>query len=488
MKSDTTSTPEQPPAPREKRSINPWLLIFGTAIGVVMLIAAVLFVVARLTPEQPLDDNERLMPDGSVLKIEAVQWGGFDSLAFSYSPSSRISWVTSDPIAVALNGGSGGDVLRIWMSRRDLRSGRSLDFDWWATSLAVNSLGQETADYQPRLFQINREQRDSRLGNRPFHADRLHFDTWVVSSSFPVFRTDEGRFQLKVKNTVGEVVATFDLTHPSPPQLQDWQAEELPATKTDRELSITLQQLRPVPPPHARNELGVKRWYFEPEYTLTENGQPTAAWNVEYGIADSFGELIPYAGLFDWTHHPTWRVSLVAYRKENSDFPASDTWSVGDVTLPSADTVVPLKDERTIDGATVRLVAIAGPGKTSYPVASSTFPFPDHQNPPNSAKVFDTQAEVRSEVSGSTEINHVEARWPHIAYRMSHQGNSVNVVLLKARDDQDREVPTQQFASCFFFKTEPDAKSLKLTVIVHRWRTVQFFIKPPDLPEDKPRP
>lgn len=40
----------------------------------------------------------------------------------------------------------------------------------------------------------------------------------------------------------------------------------------------------------------------------------------------------------------------------------------------------------------------------------------------------------------------------------------------------------------YFFKTEPDAKSLTLSVIVHKGDEFEFFIKPPELPEDKPMP
>lgn len=40
----------------------------------------------------------------------------------------------------------------------------------------------------------------------------------------------------------------------------------------------------------------------------------------------------------------------------------------------------------------------------------------------------------------------------------------------------------------FFFKTEPDAKFLTLSIIVHKGHEFEFFIKPPELPEDKPMP
>jgi hypothetical protein len=85
-----------------------------------------------------------------------------------------------------------------------------------------------------------------------------------------------------VKNTLNKIVATFELIHPAPRQLQDWKAEELPATKTDRELSLTLQRLQPVAPRFGFNESKLERRYFAPEYALTENGQPSSVWEVQY--------------------------------------------------------------------------------------------------------------------------------------------------------------------------------------------------------------
>ncbi len=75
MKSDATSVLEQPPAPREKRPLNPWLLVFITIGMFLTLVIIGLPLLALLAPKQSLRDNEFLMPDGKVLRIEAVTWG-----------------------------------------------------------------------------------------------------------------------------------------------------------------------------------------------------------------------------------------------------------------------------------------------------------------------------------------------------------------------------------------------------------------------------
>jgi hypothetical protein len=136
MKSDTQPVLDQATAPHKWRAINPWLLVFGLVFSIVIVIAAMCFVLAWMPPEQTLGDNERLLPDGSILKIEAVQVGSNQQIVVPYWP--RNGWPTFEPAPVELNAGN-NEGLSIWMSRRDRRSGRSLDFDWWASSLAVNS-------------------------------------------------------------------------------------------------------------------------------------------------------------------------------------------------------------------------------------------------------------------------------------------------------------------------------------------------------------
>ena len=157
------------------------------------------------------------------------------------------------------------------------------------------------------------------------------------------------------------------------------------------------------------------------------------------------------------------------------------------LALPTSDAVVPLTEERMIDGKTVKLIALCGSGKTSYSLPTARKP--KFQGPPDSIKVFDTPVTVYSEVSGSTETVEIESEWPYLVLDLSSEQHVLTDVWWNVRDDQNREIPTQpQGYGCCFFKTEPDAKSLRLTIIIHRWRAFEFFIKPPELSEGKPTP
>ena len=236
MKSDTDSVLEQPSAPREKRAINPWLLVVGAVVGGAVLIVVVLVAVAWLSPRRPLSENERRMPDGTVLKIEAVTSGNTHWCEFEGSSSEpwafwdRRTETVRDSATEPVAFGNSLE-LKIWMARRAERSSQLLPFDWWGSSSVVNSLGVEVADFNPRHLHIEPTRVFMVDDKRPFPATRREGEQWLVNSSFPAFRTDSGKFRLRVKNASGVVVAEFDLNHPSPPPFKDWHADVLPVTK-----------------------------------------------------------------------------------------------------------------------------------------------------------------------------------------------------------------------------------------------------------------
>ena len=94
--------------------------------------------------------------------------------------------------------------------------------------------------------------------------------------------------------------------------------------------------------------------------------------------------------------------------------------------------------------------------------------------------------------NGSSATNSVEADWPHLTLETTTM-TPLHRLYVLAKDDQGRSVETQQSylygtLQWIFFKTEPDAKSLRLSIIVHKGHEFEFFVKPPELPEDKPMP
>lgn len=490
MKSDAIPVPERPPLPREKPPLNPWLLVFITVGLFLTLVIVGLPLLALLAPQTSLRTNEFALPDGKVLRIEAVTWGRNHRLDYEYTPPG--SWAFWDRRRTPITHGAGVDQLMVWMTCHDGRTGRALDFDWWSGSSAVDANGDELPDRVPFLQQFGARGSSSGGGSRPFRADRSSYDTWIVSSSFPAFRTNGGRFELRVKNLAGEVVATVPLTHPSPPAIQTWTPEELPATKSSGDVSVTLQRLNAHSSKSITNGVETTWWYYSPQGTVSVNSQPAPDWHVNLlEIFDPLGNQQNYGHALS-RREPVWKVRVGAFRGQSSKFPASETWCLTNLEVPQKNAAVPRSEAQTIDGVTVTLVALAGSGKTSYSIATPSLPRSGNFSSRSGGSAFGSSTKIESNRIGSTATSIVEANWPHLTLELA--GNSpLHRVYLLAKDDQSRDVPTQ-FSNnygalhSYFFKTEPDAKSLTLSIIVHKGREFEFFIKPPEHPEDKPMP
>lgn len=490
MKSDAMSVPEQPSVSREKRPLNPWLLVCGTGCGFMVLVVVGLSALAMLAPKQSLRANEFPMADGKVLRIEAVTWGRNHRLDFEYSSSGP--WAFWDRRRMPITHGTGYDQLIVWMSCHDGRSGRALDFDWWGSSVAVDANGEEIGDRDPHHRQMGLRGSSFSGGARPFRADRGAYDTWLVSSAFPAFRTNTGRFELRVKNLAGEVVATVPLTHPSPPVIQSWTAEELPATKSNGDVAVTLQRLNAHLSMLINNGVEMMWWYYSPQGTVSVNGQPAPDWFVNLlDVTDPLGNQQNYGHALS-RREAAWKVRVGAFRGQSSKFPAAETWLFPDLPLPEKETASPRTETQTIDGVTVTLVALAGPGKTSYALSTPSLARYGNHSSNSGGSAFGSSTKIESKLAGSTATSTVEANWPHLTLE-SNGLTQLHRLYLLAKDDQGRDVPTQlshNYAELqtFFFKTEPDAKSLTLSIIVHKGHEFEFFVKPPEHPEDKPMP
>lgn len=485
------SVAEQLPQPCEKASRNPWLLVCGTSFGLIVLVAMCMLLLAFFAPPRKLRDNERQLPDGSVLRIEGVTFGTTHRLKFE--PESSAPWAFWKQRPTPIQYGTGKTELIVWMTRRDARTGRSLDFDWWAHSTAVDVLGADVLDYDAVLWEMRQGNRRANGHERPFRTDQGSFDTWLAQSSFPAFRTEQNRFKLQVFNTAGKIVATFDLTHPSPLSAGYWNAEELPATKSNGELAMTLHRLHPRLHKQTINGVERKSWYYWPETTLTENGMPTNQWNAEpFELTDPVGNpwYTPYHNRHFSTREPAWMLRMRAFRPANANFSTAEIWKFVDQPLPAQDKVELRNDEISIADVDLILIALAGAGNTTYALARS----PGQGVYSFNSRTWDcdtnTSIEI-DEVSSAATVK-VESHWPHLVMGTSGE-TPLHRLYVLAKDDQGRNVPTQvanshNMLTYYFFKTEPDAKSLTFSIIVHRGHEFEFFVKPPDLVEDKPMP
>jgi hypothetical protein len=94
---------------------------------------------------RPLSEYECRMPDGSILRIEALTTG---ATGFTYTPPAdglRARLFGASPQVIRGSPSNPDDIV-VWMSRRDARTGEPLDFDWWAENVVVDAAGSEVSD------------------------------------------------------------------------------------------------------------------------------------------------------------------------------------------------------------------------------------------------------------------------------------------------------------------------------------------------------
>ena len=475
-----------PQSVRANRSVNPWVLICGIGAAGIVLVVLVLAVLGWITPELPIGENERRMPDGSILRIEGLTWGTKHSQNYEYSP--RSFWPKKTHEKVSVWHESTRPELRVWMSRHNAKTGEALDFGWWLKTDAFDQYGNEISDREPLLNEFGKRGRLLKISERPIVTDpAFSIDGWLASSSFPGFRLQGDRFRLRVKDVAGREVATFELTHPSPPPEERWEPEDFPITKTEGNLTAYFRGMNVQLSTESRGGVTQEKWIFYPSVRISEDPRTGGNWAFSMlDMRDSLGNAMGYGRQLS-QQATAWKVEGVAFNNSNGIFLPEETWTLAEMATPERHSAKLLTDVKTIDGVEVSLIALAGEGQTNYAINSpnvSAYLKDRSLNAPDWA--FGAPPILQLSPTGSSATRSVNSPWTHLTLEATKLTN-LHRVYVKAKDDQGRDVPTQQVLQSklplkqFFFKTEPNAKSLTLSIIVHHGRAFEFCIKPPKL-------
>lgn len=469
----------------EKQPLNPWLLVLAaTGVGLVLIavvISAALIIGAR---HDEVSGLESRMPDGSVLRVEKLSWGRTHT--FEYKPPNGM-WEF-------FGGGTGlhssrhtsdRDQLVIWMTRRSA-GGQPVDFDWWQSSVVVDAHGHEVTDFSPMLLELGNGS-SQHGGDRPLKANRTQYRNWVASSSFPAFPVKGGRFELRVKNLSGDVVATFELTHPSPPKAPEWSPEPFPVSRVNGDFGVTLNSVKTHQSQWTRNGLPQISWHLDPVMSFQWQGQPTAEWSVQ-GVewSDPFGNI--------WDGHerllspkaPAWKLKVGVFKHSNAQFDQAETAALKNIALPASGTATARSEIATIGSVSVRPLMVGGDGATSYGIAANSVRHRGHFSSSTSGQALGANYRIVLRGDNREVRCSVDCSCPHLLWDVSGL-TSRHRLYVQAKDDQSRSVATQMVYTgdanlqLQLLKPEPDATSLDLTVIVHQGNEFEFLVKPPDL-------
>ncbi|GEM_PF-1638370 len=437
---------------------------------------------------------EATMPDGTVLRLEQVTFG--TNHRFQVTLPVQGFALFQGPNARTCSTYTGTDAIVFWMTRRHAAAGRSIDFDWWSHSLAVDDHGCEFEDDNPGRNQVGRYSSGSMSGSRPFGpvSGSRGDDLIVAHSSVKPFRHAGKSFKLRVFNTEGTKVAELDVPDPAPNvgRAASWTGETLPITKSDGVLTATLKSLSTTRRKDAHSDRKTSRVELHSMFDVTQDGKAATESSVRQ--VQVFDELGNSAGPWDCRlcpREPAWKFQLRLFRADTAQFAESEMIKVGPVKLPQPGTVEEVAASNTLQGVAIDLVASGGAGRVTHHNLSQQRYNGSHSSGGTvyvNEKPIACQVETRGDgrYSGTT----VTCEAPHIATRVTGTTPEHTTPILRATDDQGRTVrvsgPVQNTddLNLWFFDIAADAKSLDLTFIVQKARTFEFLVKPPEVKPD----
>jgi hypothetical protein len=398
------------------------------------------------------------LPDGSILKLEAVSYGRqhhFVSgpwwrrlLVRLLPPSLRGLVSQATPVDRAID----SNTLIFWISR-DGPTRAPVSF---SRAVVFDERGREL---------------DVSVPTDP-HWESGEVRDWLI----PVFPRRAHRIGLRIFQRVGPgpsaPVAEFVVANPAPGRYPTWRPEPVPITRRDGDLAVTLTQIitglkenGPVRPPWSRGE-GI--WTCATA-CLSQNDRPTGEWQVIWmSLSDATGNVNEPIG-FDrspvvgerhgiflgslWPDESAWKVRVECTR--TARFAPSDLWTVRGLAVARNGAMTESNATAARHGVTLRLVGMFG-GRT-HPKGDQFFQ--------------------------QTDLTHVEveAVSPPDALRI---GKGFQLSLPRATDDRGRPVLRSQVwitsSGQYNFELEPaaGAKTVNLTFAVAKSRFIQFIARP----------
>jgi WD40 repeat protein len=489
------AAPPEPPAP--ERRFSPWVIILiGTSVA--MLAFAVFAAMMIGTEEPPAQAGLGLasvtMPDGTLLVLEDVTFGQRHQFQIDLPPPPGFS-LFPRPTVRQIDEYSNGERTMVWFSRRDLATGRFLDFDWWSHSIALDDHGCEVRDDDAGLRSLSHSGGGSTAGTRPLSVRTFGSSpepqAIIVHSAIRPFRHDGETFTLRLYNFAGDMVGEFDVPDKNPARgtWPVWTPEPLPAEKSAGDVSVRLSAVTAGIHVWNRGD-GTEEEHVNIQYPtqVLLNGQPTEDWYVQTSqLYDALGNA---ASNWDCTLCPeesAWRLWMRLLRKETAEFAAHESWTATPIDLPERDTGAFLQETQQVNGVDVAIIAVGGPGSVTYENIAKRGHSSSSGGSTSGGKTFSIRADSGSvgaaDSGAGGNSTRVDCEAPHVALRISGQRPDHDLRLI-ARDEQGREVkvsgPYNNAEVNFWFLESPaDAKQVSLTLIVQEAREVEFFIAPP---------
>lgn len=198
------------------------------------------------------------------------------------------------------------------------------------------------------------------------HGCRFYVGSWgtdrfggteIVSLQAEAFPRRTETFHLEIHQSGGNPPVSFVVPYPGPKvHPAKWKAQPLPATRTNGAYALTLAGLAV-----HRDRKG--DFYPAPAFEVLRNGLPDPEWGSRQVVySDETGNqshaLCPF--------EPVWKMDVKFFRTVEARFDEGEIWRVRGIPVPGAGQARVVNQERTLNGVSVRLLALAGPGSHSF--------------------------------------------------------------------------------------------------------------------------
>jgi hypothetical protein len=355
--------------------------------------------------------------------------------------------------------------------------------------VAIDEHGCEIEDDAAQLIVFRAHGASSQGGTRPLKVESFGLNqntdptlAVITCSRLPYFRHSGRTFQLQVINTDKEVVAEFTVPSPHPlaGQWPVWQAEALPATRTDGDVTVTLNSLRATPAASGDAPLAVT---LTPDISISQNGQPTADWTIQqWTLTDALGNESSLWSSRLCREESAWRLGLKLFRQPGANFDGSQMFTLPKVRLPASGRVMLIGRPVTLEQIPLEVEYLGGAGQ----VVTVT-PDPLNKSGSTSTSGYTENESYNIEVAyqGGVRTATVDCSLPHLAIRTKAPIENFQLYL-RVTDEQQREVKTHftpawvEGAYYWFMQPQTDAALLNISIIIDRGREFMFFVAPPE--------
>lgn len=255
--------------------------------------------------------------------------------------------------------------------------------------------------------------------------------------------------------------------------IQEWQPEPLPSSKTVEDLTAHLEKIHFFKSEHGSG-------YFSCQI---RGKSPTPEWTngaFETTFEDATGnqgmELSPF--------EPAWKVVARAYRNWATPFPAELVTSRVKIPILGPAKVQALDRELTVAGQTFKLRCVAGPGIThetplGFTAQLNDKPPTDGQHQFTSTSFKHTNGQEQCDVTSPHPIAWIEAQPPkdheQVVIQLVSSDGTITPCQLSTAQSSKRYLLIANLTP-----SSPDAQEIELQIAISRPRIVEFVVAPPE--------